>query len=78
MQHTPVTSSFIESIAHDGGDHLEVKLKTGKILRIRTGPEEGAEHHAAMQEAESVGSYFAKKIRGKYQVESVEPEEPVF
>ena len=73
MQHTPVTSSFIESVAHDG-DTLQVKFASGKIVTFAGVP---AEEHAKLMGAESIGRHFGQHIRGKYDVVH-DPEETVF
>lgn len=62
FEHTPVTSSFIESIAYEG-DVLEVKFKNGSVGR-HTGV--STEDHAALIGAESIGRHYGAEIRGKF------------
>ena len=70
MEHTPVTSSLISSIAHDG-ETLEVVFNSGQKYRyVGVTPED----FAALKDAKSIGRHFGANIRGKYAHERVEEE----
>lgn len=72
MQHQPVTSTLLESIAHDGDQTLEVKFRSsGKVYR-HTGV--SADDFAAFQNAESHGQHYNRHIRGKFTHALVEAE----
>lgn len=62
---TPVTSSNIEAIGHDGAD-LYVKFSTGPVWRYRDVP---ADVHAEMLNSKSVGSFFARQVKPNYKGE---------
>ena len=66
MIRTPVTSSFITSIGHDG-TRIEVELANGNIYVGDVTPEE----HAALVTAKSIGKAF-NAFRGR--LTKLEPE----
>lgn len=69
--HTPVKSSNIESWGYDPEERvLEVRFKTGALHRFADVPQGAAD---AMNEADSVGSFFARSIRPFFKGERVEP-----
>lgn len=70
FEHTPVTSSFIESLGYEG-DVLEVKFKNGSVGR-HTGV--SVDDHQALLNAESVGRHYGAHIRGKFPFTKVEAE----
>ena len=59
---SPVKSSQIESIGHDG-DTLAVKFKNGGIYHYQ---DVSAAQFAELQKADSIGSHFGKHIRPKH------------
>lgn len=62
---TPVKSSNIAAIGHDAETgKLHVQFKSGGTWVYDDVP---AETHAAMTNADSVGSYFHKNIKGKFE-----------
>jgi len=64
MQHTPVKSSFIESIAHDEDSAtLQVRLKSGHTYEY-TGV--GDHEHAELMSATSIGQHYNTHIVGQY------------
>jgi len=72
MDRTPVKSSNLKSVGYDPEtETLEVEFKAGTVYRYADVP---AEVHAALMAAESVGSYYARNVRGKFESEKVEPE----
>lgn len=65
MNRTPVTSSSINSIGYDAETKiLEVEFNTGAIYRYLNVTES---EYAGLMDAESVGAYFSKHIKGKYE-----------
>lgn len=64
---TPVTSSNIHSVGHDG-NALYVKFHNGTMYRY---PTAGADLHAGIMAAESAGQYFHKHIKLAHQGEKV-------
>lgn len=62
---TPVTSSNIEAIGHDGTD-LYVKFHNGRVWRYRNVP---ADVHAEMLRQKSPGSFFSTQVKPNYQGE---------
>lgn len=72
FSHTPVTSSFIESIGYEG-DVLEIKFKNGSVGR-HTGV--SVEDHAKLIGADSIGRHYGAEIRGKFPFTKVEQPEP--
>lgn len=72
MTRTPVTSSSIASIGHDG-DTLEVEFTNGRIYR-HAGV--AREHFEALRNAESIGQHYNAAIRGKFEHTLVEDREP--
>lgn len=67
MDMTPVQSSNITHIGHDG-DALHVTFSSGQTYKYAGVP---AETHKALLAASSVGKFFASEIRGKYEHEKV-------
>jgi hypothetical protein len=64
---TPVKSSNIASVGHDG-QSLWVKFLNGTLYRY---PTAGAELHQGLLAAESAGSYFAKHVKSAHKGEKV-------
>lgn len=62
MTRTPVQSSNIASIGYDSGT-LDIEFKDGAIYQYSDVP---AAVHKALMQAPSIGSYFAKNIKGSY------------
>lgn len=62
MQRQPVKSSNLRSVGYEG-DTLEVEFSNGTVFAYTGVP---ADVHAAMIRADSIGSYFAKEVRGKF------------
>lgn len=71
MQHQPVTSAAIRSIAHEG-DVLEVTLTNGRTYR-HTGVT--AAVFDEMRAAESMGRFYNQRIKGAFPAERVEESE---
>jgi len=72
MQRTAVKSSNVRSVGYDPQSKtLEVEFTSGTVYRFDGVP---AEVHEGLMSAESMGSYFARNIRGKYQSEKAVPE----
>ncbi len=64
IDRTPVQSSNIASIGHDPAtDTLHVEFRSGATWAY-DGVD--ADRHAELLNADSVGSHFAKHIRGKF------------
>jgi hypothetical protein len=64
MQHTPVQSTTIQSIAYEPATReLEVLFKSGGTYRYQ---DVDARTHAALMSAPSIGSHFHKHIRPKF------------
>lgn len=64
MQRTDVESSNIRSIGYDSNTRvLEVEFTSGKVYQYPNVP---AEAHTDLMKADSVGSFFARNIRAKY------------
>lgn len=59
---TPVQSSNIEAIGHDGTD-LYVKFNSGSVWKYGGVP---ADVHVEMLRSTSVGRFFFQKIKGTY------------
>lgn len=57
---TPVTSSNLSALGHDGS-HTYVQFKSGGLWRYPT----SAAEHAALVGAESVGRHFHAFIKGR-------------
>jgi hypothetical protein len=69
MQHTPVSSSNIESVGYDAGkQELEIKFKNGGTYRY-AGVD--ARKHAALMGAKSIGAHFHQHIRGAHKATAV-------
>lgn len=69
MKHEPVTSSTIESVAHDPDTRsMEVKFKSGSTYRYDGVP---AELHGDMMQSSSVGKFLNDNIKGRYSHEKV-------
>jgi hypothetical protein len=64
---TPVKSSNISGVAHDG-QALWVKFLNGTLYRY---PTAGADLHAGMVAAESAGQFFHKHIKSAHKGERV-------
>lgn len=64
---TPVTSSNIQSVGHDGKD-LYVTFKSTGTYVYRGCP---ADVHKAMISAPSVGSFFSSKVKNAYPYERI-------
>jgi hypothetical protein len=67
MDHIPVQSSSITSIAHEG-DTLELVFRSGARYRYHG---VSAEQCEALRAAKSVGGHFAAHIRGRFEHEVV-------
>ncbi len=64
MQHTPVTSSSIDSVGYDEATRtMHVQFASGATYEY---PGIDPEDHRALIEAKSIGSHFAKNIRPNY------------
>lgn len=63
MNRTPVKSSHIVSIGHDGRDELEVEFKRNKVYRYHGVP---PALYREVLGAESVGAALAAKVIGKF------------
>lgn len=63
MTRTPVTSSMVKSVGHDG-DALDVEFHNGKVYRYAG---VSAEDHQALLGAASFGKHFGEHIRGKFE-----------
>lgn len=64
LQHTPVTSSNIASIAHDPATStLEVQFKNGGRYQY-AGVD--ARTHAALMAADSIGAHFHQHIKSAF------------
>jgi hypothetical protein len=68
MTRTPVSSSSIASVGHEG-DVLEIKFRSGKVYRFSGVSSEQAD---ALRAAPSVGKHFGAHIRGKFSHSVVE------
>ena len=69
MEMTPIKSSNVKSVGFDPeSKKMRVEFSNGTMYEYS----DVAPHvHAELRSAESVGSYFAKNIRGKYGVEKI-------
>lgn len=67
---SPVTSSNIASVGHDG-EHLYVSFKSGGTHRFDDVPSDTFD---AMCGAESVGKFFHARIKGKHTSSKLEDE----
>jgi hypothetical protein len=68
VNHAPVTSSFIESVGHDGTT-LEVKTKAGKTYVCHDcTPDE----HAKLIGAESIGRAWNQMFKGRMRLIAAE------
>lgn len=72
MNRTPVKSSQLVSVGYDEAERiLEVEFRGGGTYQyFGVGPEA----HKALVEAESIGKYFGKNIRGQVEYKKLEPE----
>lgn len=68
MTRTPVASSSIASIGHEG-DTLEIEFTNGRIYRHAGVPREQFE---ALRNAESIGTHYNAAIRGRFEHALVE------
>lgn len=55
VTHAPVTSSFVESVGHDGNTTIEFKLQNGKVY---TCSDCTPDEHAQIIGAASIGRVF--------------------
>lgn len=62
MTRIPVQSSNIRAIGYDTGT-LEVEFKDGSVYQYADVPQKV---HDALLKAPSIGTYFAKNIKGSY------------
>lgn len=70
MEHKPVNSSNIESMAHDPvAQVLEVKFKGGNTYRYKG---VSADAHDSLMNAESIGKHFHSNIKSVCDAEKVE------
>lgn len=67
MSMTPVESSVIESVGHNGL-RLRIRFKSGKTYDFEGAP---LSHLDGMLKAESAGAYFGKHVRGKFRETAV-------
>jgi hypothetical protein len=73
MERTPVESSQLVSVGYDPATStLEIEFKGGGIYQYF---DVSPEVHKAFIEAESLGRYFGKEIRGKFKFEKLPPPE---
>ena len=64
MNHTPVSSSWIDSIGHDPETNtVQIVTKSGKRYDF---PDVDPADHAALMAARSVGEHFNKIFRPRY------------
>lgn len=64
MQREPVSSSQIAEVGFDPAKELlEIQFTRGGVYQYSGVP---AEVHRELMEADSVGSYFSKQIKGQY------------
>lgn len=77
MNMQPVSSSNIEAIGHEG-DKLRVRFKPNKAGESKVFDYAGvsAEKFAEMMAAESVGSFFAREIKGTFDAVQVDAPAP--
>lgn len=69
MTRQPVQSSQIKSIGHDASTNtLEVEFNSGAVWQYDG---VGKEHHDAMVEHESPGSYFHQNIKNAFSAKKV-------
>jgi len=72
MTRTPVSSSSLKSIGHDG-DTLEVEFQSGALYHYHG---ISREHFDALMGAESIGKHFITAIRsGGFTFTKVDPDE---
>ena len=62
MTRTPIDSSWIKSIGHDG-DNLEVELANGDVHTHQGVP---PDVHQAMMSSDSIGRFYNSRIKGAY------------
>ena len=62
MERTPVKSSSIKSVGHEG-ETLEVEFKSGAVYTYHGVP---ASEHQALMGAGSIGKHFAANIKAIY------------
>ncbi len=63
MKRIPVISSVIRSVGWGEGEVLEVEFNTGKVYRYEG---VGADLYEELMAAESVGSFFSRRIRNSF------------
>jgi len=72
MHRTSVESSVIASLGYSADDRiLEVEFRSGRIYQYF---EVSAERHQRLMAAESIGRYFNKMIRDRYERRELEAE----
>jgi hypothetical protein len=72
MKFDKVKSSMLSEVAYDSAGHrLHIKFPNGKEYVYR---DVAPSLHADMMEAESIGKFFGKHVRGKFSHSVVEPE----
>jgi hypothetical protein len=64
ISRSPVKSSNIKSVGHDGASLLDVEFSSGTVYRYSDVP---AKLYSEMISAPSVGSFFAANVRGKFE-----------
>lgn len=72
MERSPVKSSSIKSIGHDG-DVLEVEFANGHVYRHSGFPRDQFDR---MMQATSVGAHYNAFVRGQYTYERIARSEP--
>lgn len=70
MDRTPVESTFLKSIGHDGVDTLEAEFTNGRIFQY-SGVTPDA--HAALMGSASKGQHFGRHIRANFKGVDVTP-----
>lgn len=71
MQRSPIKSSQIKSVGHDG-DTLEVEFNSGSVYRYKGVP---ADTYGQLLLADSAGRFFRDHIRNSFPYERI-PQEP--
>jgi len=69
MQRQPVQSSLLKSVGYSPEDEtLEVEFVKGGVYKYK---QVSSQTHAELMSAPSLGSHFARNIRGQYDYEKV-------
>jgi len=69
MQRQPVQSSLLKSVGYSTEDKvLEVEFMRGGVYQYK---QVASQTHAELMSAPSLGSHFARNIRGQYDYEKV-------